>query len=82
MCFTSDDFSDEQVSARIRELADQQTRLTSLDVVRHLKISLTLAQEFLLVRCGGKGGMRGGWDVFGDGNCTFTFALPCLHVGS
>lgn len=60
MCFASDDFSDEQVSARIRELADAQTRLTSLDVVSHLKISLTLAQEFLLVR-----GDEGGWDGAG-----------------
>jgi len=51
---SSDDFSDDQVATRLRELADKYTILNPLDVVAHLKISLTLAQEFLLVR--GRGG--------------------------
>lgn len=63
VCFaSSDDFSDEQVSARIRKLADQQTRLTSLDVVNHLKISLILAQEFL--RVGAHEGVGRDWDMW------------------
>ena len=44
-----DDFSDDKVSVKLRELADRCHMLTPVDVVGHLKISLTLAQEFLLV---------------------------------
>lgn len=43
------DFSEQQVSERLRALAEAEAdgSLTALDAATHLKVSLTLAQEFL-----------------------------------
>jgi ESCRT-II complex subunit VPS36 len=43
------DFSEQQVSERLRALAEGEAdgSLTALDVATHLRVSLTLAQEFL-----------------------------------
>ena len=43
------DFSEQQVSERLRALAEAEAdgSLTALDVATHLRVSLTLAQEFL-----------------------------------
>ncbi len=43
------DFSEEKVCARLRVLAEEEAdgSLTALDVATHLRVSITLAQEFL-----------------------------------
>jgi hypothetical protein len=47
---SADDFSEERVAERLRALAEAQIKITSMDVASALHVSLTLAQEFLLVR--------------------------------
>lgn len=70
-----DDFSDDRISERLRALAEEEGSfgLTALDVSSHLRVSITLAQEFLKVSLLGE---KIFLSRYQDTNAVIPFAFP------